>query len=657
MHLSTLLAAVSLTIAGACAAADRIPVENFFGDPAISFVRISPSGRYVAMLVRLPEGKQALAVRETGDLKKVTTLTTFDSPRMQQVAWINDKRLTFTIKDTRIEFEGNSDQFAIDRDGSSMTHLISGNWGHEQESTGSHVKDRTLTADYIFDSVTHDGSDDIIVDKLSWNNLDRSAQSLHPYRLNTRTRMLTDMVTSPVSTHTDNWLFDAADTPRVATATDKGRCIVYYRKADAREWNEIDNHECLGEGGFNPVSFDGYNTLYVQAGYKGRSALFAYDVNKRQLGAEPIVDIAGFDFSGHFERDYAANKILGIHLLADAASTEWLDPTMKAIQGKVDAFLPGTNNRVQCGHDCRNPPAVLVTAVSDRTPASYYIYTPANGQIIGLGGSMPGIEPKSMGRRDFVRFAARDGLQVPVYITRPVGAPAGPLPAIVLVHGGPYVRGGSWEWDNEAQFLASRGYLVLQPEFRGSTGFGTAHFKAGWKQWGRAMQDDLADTATWAVKQGWADPKRIGIMGASYGGYATLMGLARDPELFKVGVEWVGVTDIGLLFTVFQSDMTEEARHYGMKTLVGDPDKDEVEFSAVSPLALAGKIKQPLLMGVGAQDRRVPIVHASKFHDAVVKTNKNVEYVVYPEEGHSWHTAADRIDFWKRVDAFLGKNM
>jgi dipeptidyl aminopeptidase/acylaminoacyl peptidase len=198
---------------------------------------------------------------------------------------------------------------------------------------------------------------------------------------------------------------------------------------------------------------------------------------------------------------------------------------------------------------------------------------------------------------------------------------------------------------------------VLQPEFRGSTGFGGAHFRAGWQQWGRAMQDDLADAAAWAVKQGWADPKRIGIMGASYGGYATLMGLVRNPDVFRAGVEWGGVTDIELLFTAVESDASEDARRYDMKTLIGDPLKDPAAFADVSPLAQAGRIRQPLLMAHGAQDRRVPLVHARKMHGAVTASNANVEYVVYPEEGHGWRQEADSIDFWKRVEAFLDKNL
>jgi dienelactone hydrolase len=646
-----------LALCGRAIAADRPPVENFFRHAEVGFVKLSPSGRYVLLLNRLEGGRQALVVRETADLKKVTTVTTFESARLWSADWINDNRLTFMVQSEKLEFVGNYDQFAVDRDGTGLKHLISGNWLHRQESIDSLIKDRVLTADYMFEGVTHDGSDDIIVGKLSWNNVDPGPQSLHPFRLNTRTRTLTNMVSGPQPVNVMHWLYDADDQPRVAMTRNKGRCAVYYRTGTAAPWSEINNRDCYRDAAFQPVMFDNRNTLYVRAAYQGRTALFSYDLGRNALASEPFVDIDGFDFTGSLEQDYAAKKVLGVHFTADAQATAWLDPTMKAIQGKVDALLPGSVNRIHCGRDCRNPPAVVVIASSDRMPPAYFLYTPTDNHIVGLGSSLPGIDPKQMGRRDFFRFAARDGLQIPVYVTMPAAGASGPRPAIVLVHGGPYVRGGSWEWDAEAQFLASRGYVVLQPEFRGSTGFGSKLFRAGWEQWGRTMQDDLADTATWAVKQGWADPKRIGIMGASYGGYAALMGLVRNPDLFRAGVEWAGVTDIELMFTAVESDASEDALQYDMKTLVGDPIKDPAAFSLVSPLAQASLIKQPLLMAHGAQDRRVPIVHAAKFRSAVAVTNPNVEYVVYPDEGHGWRHEQDNIDFWKRVEAFLDKNL
>nr|WP_156133602.1 hypothetical protein [Massilia sp. JS1662] len=441
--LLSVCAAVPLLAAhGAIHAADRPSAESFFRHPDVDFVKLSPSGRYVVLLNRLDSGQQALVVRETADLKKVNTITTFESARLEAVRWVNDNRLTFTLKNAKIEFEGNYDQFAVDRDGTHLTHLISGNWRHEQQKLGSLIKDRVLTADYMFLGVTHDGSDDIIVGKLSWNNVDLQPQAVHPYRLNTRSRLLVDMVQGPQPELVKRWLFDAADQPRIAIASSKGRCIVYYRADAAGPWSEISNRDCLREEMFMPLMFDNQNTLYVRAGYKGRRALFAFDLNRKILDKEPFVDIDGFDFTGSLEQDYVAKKILGVHFEADAVSTAWLDPTMQGIQKKIDALLPGSNNYVSCANDCRNPAAVTVVAMSDRMPPTYFLYTPGDGHIVGLGSSHPDINPRQMGKRDFFRYAARDGLQIPVYVTMPPDKADRPRPAIVLVHGGPWVRGG-----------------------------------------------------------------------------------------------------------------------------------------------------------------------------------------------------------------------
>lgn len=217
-----------------------------------------------------------------------------------------------------------------------------------------------------------------------------------------------------------------------------------------------------------------------------------------------------------------------------------------------------------------------------------------------------------------MRYKARDGMEIPALLTLPAnGAQNAPL--VVLVHGGPFVRGTHWGWNPDSQFLASRGYAVLEPEFRGSKGYGDKHYRAGWKQWGLAMQNDIADGARWAVAQGFADPKRICIAGASYGGYATLMGLVNDPDLYKCGVNWVGVTDINLLYDGHwssTSDTSEDWKLYGMPDRVGDQVKDAAQLKATSP-----------------------------------------EWIEYQDEGHGWGLPKNRVDFWGRVEKFLDKHI
>jgi dienelactone hydrolase len=193
-----------------------------------------------------------------------------------------------------------------------------------------------------------------------------------------------------------------------------------------------------------------------------------------------------------------------------------------------------------------------------------------------------------------------------------------------------------------------------------STGFGFKHYRAGWKQWGMAMQDDIADGAKWAIAEGIVDPQRICIAGASYGGYATLMGLLNDPGLFKCGIDWVGVTDIKLLYTghwSFSSDLSDTYKQYGMPELVGDQVRDAAQLAATSPLLQAARIRQPLLLAYGGADKRVPLYHGKKFYDAVRLTNPDVEWVVYEDEGHGWAVPKNRVDFWRRVEKFLDRNI
>jgi dipeptidyl aminopeptidase/acylaminoacyl peptidase len=261
-----------------------------------------------------------------------------------------------------------------------------------------------------------------------------------------------------------------------------------------------------------------------------------------------------------------------------------------------------------------------------------------------------------MAHMELHRPKARDGEDLPVWITRAPNLPAGqPAPAVILVHGGPWVRGTSWAWHGEAQFLASRGYLVIEPEFRGSTGYGVDHMHKGFKQWGLTMQDDVTDAVKFAVDKGWVDAKRVCIMGASYGGYATLMGLAKDPDLYRCGVALAAVSDQRYMFDFHWNDFSDEVRSYSLPELLGDRQKDEARFIATSPVEQAARIKAPLLLAHGGEDRRVPIQNGERMRDALVKNGKQVEWVVYSHAYHGFPLLEDELDFYSRVERFLAK--
>ncbi|HEY8708684.1 MAG TPA: prolyl oligopeptidase family serine peptidase [Burkholderiaceae bacterium] len=296
-------------------------------------------------------------------------------------------------------------------------------------------------------------------------------------------------------------------------------------------------------------------------------------------------------------------------------------------------------------------------STSDRQPGEYFLFDRKQSSLQRIGAARPWIDESKQGHRSFHRLSARDGLQIPVYVTTPPDATTQSRAAVLLVHGGPFLRGTDLDWHAEAQFFASRGYVVLEPEFRGSEGYGWRLFRAGWKQWGRAMEDDLADTVQWAAKQGLIDAGRVCIVGGSYGGYADLMGPIRSPGVYRCAVSLAGVTDIDLMYSVTWSDTSEDQRRYGMPQLIGDRNQDAVALARASPLQRVAEIKVPVLLVHGGVDRRVPIVHASKFVAAARNAGVAIEELVYPDEGHGFADPTNHADYLTHVERFLAKSL
>ncbi|HEY9102329.1 S9 family peptidase [Chitinimonas sp.] len=636
-------------------------VESFFTNPSILDAVLSPEGKQVALVLTGPTGRQVLAVAPTDKIEQLHVVAAASNTDVVMARWVNEKRLFFRTADLKREgSKTNASGYVVEADGSQTRQILVGSWEYNQEETGSNIKRRALPAEYNFFQTLDDGSDDIVVYRTTYNNVDNTAEARRLYRFNTVTRNLSAMFEGAQPKKSWGWVLDTERRPRIAISHDKGRRQIWLRDLSNDSWAELGNFDDASGEGWNPEFFDFNDNLYVRVEREGStSELYRYDLKQRRIDDEPTVSIKGFDFEGYPEFDSRARQLLGVHYTSDAKGTVWTNKQMAETQKMLDGALPATINTISCGF-CLSSPVMLVSATSDKQPTRYYLYRKAEQTLVELGNSYPDIKPEQMGVRDFVHYPARDGLSIPAYITVPPGVSKGPFPTVVLVHGGPYVRGGYWEWDAEAQFLATRGYLVIQPEFRGSTGFGFEHYSAGWKQWGLTMQDDLADAAKWAIGQGMSDPKRIAIAGASYGGYATLMGLVKNPELFRAGIDWAGVTDINLMFAVdksSESDASIDWLEFGSKTLIGDPRTDEAVFRKVSPLERAAEIKQPVLLAHGGLDRRVPIVHASKFRSVLGRSNPQLEWVEYPEEGHGWLYEKNRIDFWKRVEAFLDKNL
>lgn len=621
-----------------------VPASAFFANPTILQASISPTGRHVAINVLGPQGTYQLVVLDTGTLTAKVVFH-FNDADVANAQWISEKRLVFTSgnrTEQRNEFVNSDGLWAVDFDGTNMRQVARATWSSNYSMLDPTV--RFLTSMWSRDS------DSIFVTQARFTSDKRDFSHYELLKVDTRTGARTS-INRPG--RVVRWLIDSTDTPRIAMTRDKGRTSILHFRGDA--WAKVAEFDTYtGQGGFEPFAFGPGTTIYVNRSQNGGpGALYAYDPVKKEFSAEPVLTVAGFDLRASLK--YAGGRLVGIDYQSDAWATHWIDPALKETQAKIDQALPATVNLVDV--PVRGEvPFVLVRAYSDAEPGQYFLYDMKADKLVRIGRARPEIDPARMAVREFVRYKARDGMEIPAWVTRPRGA-KGPLPTVVLVHGGPWVRGGTWAWNADSQFLASRGYAVIEPEFRGSTGYGFSHFKAGWKQWGQAMQADVADGTRWAIDKGIADPKRICIGGGSYGGYATLMGLVRDPDLYRCGFEFAGVTDLELMYTSDWSDASADYKEFGMPVLLGDREADAAMLKENSPLTQAAKIRQPLLLAYGKEDRRVPIDHGTRFRDAVSKGNPNVEWVSYWDEGHGLAHIKNRLDFYTRVEKFLARNL
>ena len=627
------------------------PAELFFRNPSFGAAVLSPSGQLLAVTVGGKSSRDRLAVVDLNTMK-VTDAASFEDADVREFRWINDSRLVFNLGDRRL---ATADQylapgaFAVNADGSQYRALVQRSNPFRRDP----IERRELPWNtFLANQLGAQDSDDAYMlqpQQLS----DKGADYIKLLRVNTFSVKPTE-VDAPM--HSFQWLLDDKGELRaVRTELDK-RAALHWRDPTSGQWRKLREFDRYAgaELVLQGIAPDGQ--LYVTARLsRDTAALYLYDPATDKLADKPLLASPQFDIAPHLiQRN---GRVVGARFLIDAIVTHWFDEEMKAHQAVVDKLLPATTNLLTPPRR-GDSPWMLLEAFSDVQPKHFLLYHATTRKVTRLGAQHPELKAAEMSGMDLVRYKARDGLEIPAFLTLPRSEEVKKnLPLIVYVHGGPWARGPGWQWQGDVQFLASRGYAVMQPEPRGSLGFGDKHFRASFKQWGQAMQDDLADGARWAIAQGIADPKRICIMGASYGGYATLMGLAKDGDLFRCGVDWLGVSDILLMFDARWSDLSDTFKRYGMNERIGDREKDAEMLAAHSPVRLAARIQNPLLVGHGRIARRVPIEHGQRLVDAVKAHNPNVEWVQYDKEGDGWSLPETEVDWWTRVEAFLAKHI
>jgi dienelactone hydrolase len=635
------------------AAAELPPPSLFFERPDIGEAKLSPSGRWLALASRAGSPRTGLVIFDLQAWKPLGVAARMRDADISQFHWVNDEVLVFSVTDSQA---GSGDQrfgaglFSVNRNGQGLRELIRTQW--EQEASSGRLPSRALSPRHSLLHVPPGGGEEVIVGEDLYTEAGQPQGTLAK-RLNVLTGRTTNL-SQGLPPHVQVWWFEPDGQPRAVMTRHEGRSRFFWRDAGQAQWRQLMDAPSY-ELPWAPRFVDASGALWItrSAGPESRGQLRRFNFQTGAPETTPVLDTPGFDFTGSLVTEGDGGQALGLRVITDAQTTVWFDAGMAAVQAEIDERLPGLINRLSC-RPCSGPEmTVLVRSFSDRHPGQIGVYWPAQKRWRALGAVRPRVDPARMATTDFHRIKARDGLEFPVWVTRPAGA-QGALPAVVLVHGGPWVRGRHWEWDDYPQFLASRGYVVIEPEYRGSTGYGQRLYRAGWKQFGQAMQDDIADALLWAVKSGQVDGRRVCIAGASHGGYSTLMGLIRHPELYRCGAAWVAPSDPRVRYDWrFDSDLDDESRLYSLPLLVGERVKDAAMFDAISPVLHADKIRAPLLLVYGGEDRRVPIVHGERMRDALRKAGREHEYWVYLDEGHSWVRLENRVDFALRLERFL----
>jgi dipeptidyl aminopeptidase/acylaminoacyl peptidase len=393
----------------------------------------------------------------------------------------------------------------------------------------------------------------------------------------------------------------------------------------------------------------------VYADHEGRRAVFEFDIAARKLGdlvfSHPVVDVDGLEF------DVGARAhVIGVRYTVDRPMIHFFDPLLGRDYRELDRIFdkefgaPVYHDTISESAD-GNRQIIYVT--SEIQPPIYYLFDRTNRTIGRILEERPELKPANLAPTRRFTYEARDGLKIPAYVTLPRGVEPRNLPAVILIHGGPHAR-DSIEWDREVQLLANRGFAVLQVNFRGSTGFGVDFLRAGYREWGQKIQDDISDGVKWLIARGIADADRIGIMGTSFGGYATLAGLFKTPQLYRAGVAYAPVTDIE---TTLKDDKWYDWDYDSQETRVGGEHGDLERLRANSPLRHVEEIRAPVLLGHGENDQRVNVRQSRRMADALKGAGKDYQYLEFPNEVHGFLLESNRVKWYEAVSAFFEKNL
>ena len=596
-----------------------IPMKDFFRNAEKRSYQISPDGDYLSFMQPV-NSRMNVFVQKIGE-EKVTQVTFATERDIAGYFWKGNDRVIY-IQDTK--GDENFRLFAVDRDGKNQKDLTP----FDKVRAG------------IVDDLEENPNEMLI--QMNKEN----PQVFDVYRINVTTGDMTIVGQNPGNI--TGWQTDHDGKLRIAVTTDGVNTSILYRDSEDQEFKPLITtsfKETLAPLFF---TFDNKNLYMASNIGRDKAAIVEYDITNNKeikvLYANPDYDVYGLNYS-------KKRKVLTyISYTGWKQENYFLDNEAKSIYEDLTTKLPG--KQIAISGINKNEDKILVRTYSDKSLGAYYFYDVKTKVLNKLTDVSPWLNEEYMADEKPITYKSRDGLTIHGYLTLPKGVDPQNLPVVVNPHGGPWAR-DSWGFNPEVQFLANRGYAVLQMNFRGSTGYGKAFWEKSFKQWGKTMQDDISDGVKWLIAEGIADPKRIGIYGGSYGGYATLAGLAFSPELYACGVDYVGVSN---LFT-FQKSIPPywEPFKEMIYEMVGHPQKDSLLLRDASPVFHVDNIKAPLLIAQGLNDPRVNKDESDQMVEALKKKGIDVPYMVKDNEGHGFRNEENRFDFYGAMEQFFLK--
>jgi dipeptidyl aminopeptidase/acylaminoacyl peptidase len=629
----------------AYAAPQAVDLTPYLKNDRYERVKISPTGEYYAITMPL-EDRTALVILRRADKQVTAKITGRADSVVDDFWWANEQRLVVSMaerlgaRDAPVTI---GELHAIDADGKNA-RLLASPYGVNDAVGVATFRAELAPGVFMLDTLAQDPRN-VLVSSMAFT----SDPSVYIDKLDIYTRRRVRVASAPV--RRADFIADAAGRVRFADGSGVDNASkLYYRDDEDTPWRLV-NDENTSFHRESPVGFSADGKLaYLRVQQAtGPDALMSWDpatgkytMLLRDERVSPYRML--YDLDG--------KTPIGASFMSDRVRNRFFDenvPTARLYRALEKGFEGDAFYITSVTADRR---LALVYVWSDRNNGDYFLFDTVKKTADRVFSRREWFPPGDVPASREITFKARDGMPLHGYLTLPLDAPAGkPLPMLLLPHGGPFGIFDAWSFDDDAQILAEAGYAVLRVNYRGSGNYGRAYIQAGAKEWGGAMQDDLTDATRWAIAEGVADASRICIYGASYGGYAALMGVAKEPDLYRCAAGYVGVYDLELMYNE-QSDRARWARNW-----VGDWMGDRRTLAARSPKNLADRIKAPVFLAAGGKDERAPVAHTERMEKALKKAGVPVESLYYPNEGHGFYTEPHRREYYTRLLAFLSKHL